>query len=115
MELTEINRRWGRPATKWVWAARPRYLFAEDGSERDFLTPVSDVRTDDYSDETGWWTCDPRTKIDDLAVIYPSAGKPGEGEDSMMARADAALYAAKDAGRNRAVAAPSPTTDPGDR
>jgi diguanylate cyclase (GGDEF)-like protein len=38
--------------------------------------------------------------------------EPGEDEDYVIARADAALYAAKDAGRNRAVAAPTSTTDP---
>ena len=52
-------------------------------------------------------------------MIQPQASigvallEPGEDEDSVMARADDALYAAKDAGRNRAVAAPSPTIDPG--
>jgi PleD family two-component response regulator len=35
--------------------------------------------------------------------------EPGEGEDSVIARADAALYEAKGAGRDRAVAAASQT------
>lgn len=52
------------------------------------------------------------------AVVSPQASigiallEPGEAEDAVIARADAALYAAKDAGRNRAVAAASPGVDP---
>jgi diguanylate cyclase (GGDEF)-like protein/PAS domain S-box-containing protein len=45
-------------------------------------------------------TVTPRASIG-IALV-----EPGEGEDSVIARADAALYAAKGAGRDRAVAAP---------
>jgi diguanylate cyclase (GGDEF)-like protein len=48
------------------------------------------------------------------AIVTPQASigiallEPGEDEDAVIARADHALYAAKDAGRNRAVAAAGP-------
>jgi hypothetical protein len=50
-------------------------VFEEDGSERLDLEPVDEVTVEDYSDETGWWTCHPRTKEGDLAVMYRSEGK----------------------------------------
>ena len=51
------------------------------------------------------------------ATVTPRASigvallEPGEDEDAVIARADAALYAAKDAGRDRAVVAPGPEAD----
>ncbi len=53
------------------------------------------------------------TMVAPTASIGIALLEPGEGEDCVIARADAALYTAKEAGRNRAVAALSPTTDPG--
>ena len=75
MDLLEVDRRWGAAARKWVWSARPRYVFEDDGSERDWLEPVDDVLPEDYEDESGWWTCHPETRIDDLAVVYRNAGR----------------------------------------
>lgn len=73
MNLREVDRRYGDRA-KWVWSARPRYVLEADGSERPDLQPVDEVTEDDLEDETGWWTCDPRTEVGDLAVIYRSSG-----------------------------------------
>lgn len=75
MAIREVDRRWGGTATKWVWSARPRYMFDEDGSERAVLEPVDEVLPTDYTDETGWWTCHRDTKMHDLAVMYRNAGK----------------------------------------
>jgi len=75
MKLTEIDRRWGRTSRKWVWSARPRYMFEEDGTERDHFEPVVEVLPEDYEDEAGWWTCHPETRVNDLAVVYRNAGK----------------------------------------
>ena len=75
VEIEEVDRRWGATATKWVWSTRPRYVFEEDGSERLGLEPVDEVVPEDYSDETGWWTCHPDTRKHDLAVIYRNEGK----------------------------------------
>jgi diguanylate cyclase (GGDEF)-like protein len=52
--------------------------------------------------EIGGVTVTPRASIG-IALV-----EPGEDEDSVIARADAALYEAKDAGRDRAVAAAAP-------
>jgi hypothetical protein len=81
VEIEEIDQRWGATATKWVWAARPRYVLERDGTEREDLQPVDDVTPQDYSDQTGWWTCHPDTKLGNLSVIYRSEGKtdPGYG------------------------------------
>ena len=73
MDLREVDRRYGDRA-KWVWSARPRYVLEVDGSERLDLEPVDEVVEDDLEDETGWWTCDSRTEVGDLAVIYRSSG-----------------------------------------
>jgi hypothetical protein len=73
VDLDEVNRRWG-PA-RWVWSARAKYLFHEDGTERRDLAPVDEVTAEDYSDESGWWTCHRDHAEDKLSVIYRSAGK----------------------------------------
>jgi len=75
MDVREVDQRWGATAAKWVWSARPRYLFEDDGTERADLEPVDEVIAEDYSDELGWWTCDRKTEMHDLAVIYRTAGK----------------------------------------
>lgn len=74
MDVRELDRRWGATASKWVWSARPRYVFEEDGSEREDLEPVDEVLPEDYSDESAWWTCDPKTEMHNIAVIYRNAG-----------------------------------------
>ncbi len=47
-----------------------------------------------------------------IGVVTLSAGvaehRPGESSESLVSRADAALYAAKEQGRDRAVVAPPP-------
>jgi hypothetical protein len=53
------------------------HVFEEDGSERTDMEPVDEVLPEHYTDEAGWWTCDPRTKMHDLAVIYRSTGAAG--------------------------------------
>ena len=52
--------------------------------------------------EIGGSTVTPRASIG-IALV-----EPGEDEDAVIARADAALYEAKGAGRDRAVAAAGP-------
>lgn len=74
VKIREVHERWGSSATKWVWSARPRHVFEPDGTERDDLEPVNVLTRDDFSDETGWWTCHPNTRVGDLAVIYRSTG-----------------------------------------
>lgn len=75
VDLREVVRRWARAADKWVWSTQPRFVFEEDGTERDMLAPVDEVLPEHYEDEVGWWTCHPDTHIEDLAVIYRNAGR----------------------------------------
>lgn len=75
MDLREVDRRFGKGAHKWVWSARPRYVFDEDGSERPDLEAEEHLSDEDLEDETGWWTCHPETAIGDIAVIYRSLGR----------------------------------------
>jgi hypothetical protein len=75
VEIEEIDREWGPTAAKWVWSARPRYVFEEDGAERGDLDPVEEVTSEAFGDEVGSWTCHPRTKVGDLAVIYRGEGQ----------------------------------------
>lgn len=71
MKLTRVLADYGS-GNKWVWSARPDVVLAEDGSDRSDLEPVEEVLDADWTDEAGWWTCHPRTKRGDLALIYRS-------------------------------------------
>lgn len=79
MRVTEVDRRYGKTANKWVWVAGPMYLFEADGKPRSDLVPVDEVTPEHYEDDNGWWTCHPDTRTGDLAVIYRSGARNDPG------------------------------------
>lgn len=71
MDLGEVLLRYGT-GQKWQWTTSPEFVLDDDGSDRAHLEPVAEVLDWHWTDQNGWWTCDPRTEPGDLAVVYRS-------------------------------------------
>ena len=74
MRVSEVDRRYGKAAKKWVWVTGPMYVFDEDGTSRADLV-VGEVLPEHYEDDNGWWTCHRDTRMGHLAVIYRSGAR----------------------------------------
>lgn len=80
MRIKDIDRRYAEGAAKWVWVSGPKYVFEIDGAPRQALLPVEEVLSEHYEDDNGWWTCHPKTKAGDHAVVYRSGAANDAGQ-----------------------------------